>query len=394
MSQRLVIVGASAAGANAAHRALQLGFGGEIIVLAPESGAPYYKPALSKQYLSGFWDDERIRLSTIPWSDLNIRSESAVSLDTRSQVVGLSSGHELDYDYLVLATGSSGRKLPNMPPGHQVTDLKAVQALRNALTPEWDVVIIGGGLIGSELGSTIRAMGASATIVDMHQAPLEKALGPYGNQSAMELHHAKGVRLMLGETIVSADTAHGHVALELASGQEVQGNAIAYATGVTLATTWLSDSGLALEADGGVSVGEDLLVDGFSNIAAAGDIASVRYIHTPAGRRVEHWLNAVEQGRLAIDNLLADSPEERRPFRSVPLFWTELHGNLFHVVGDPSESTEWNVIEGTVASSKYVVTGRKNGHPIAYLLANSPARLAEYRLRLYEELDNNDAALP
>src|SRR5699024_2009584 len=84
MSQRLVIVGASAAGANAAHRALQLGFGGEIIVLAPESGAPYYKPALSKQYLSGFWDDERIRLSTIPWSDLNIRSESAVSLDTRS----------------------------------------------------------------------------------------------------------------------------------------------------------------------------------------------------------------------------------------------------------------------------------------------------------------------
>src|SRR5512145_1776636 len=114
MSDQLVIVGGGQAAAQAVQSLRQQNFPGTITLLSDEPYAPYQRPPLSKKYLAGELTRERLLLRPAAFYaekgvklELNTRAEE---IDPKSRRVRLSDGRTLDYDRLMLATGSRVRR--------------------------------------------------------------------------------------------------------------------------------------------------------------------------------------------------------------------------------------------------------------------------------------------
>src|SRR4051812_31530907 len=111
----MVIVGAGECGARAALTLRELGYGGAVTLIGAEAHAPYERPPLSKVMLEAGKEpqprhvasDEQLREAAIDW----IASVRATAIDRAAQTVSLSNGETLAYEYLLLATGASPRRL-------------------------------------------------------------------------------------------------------------------------------------------------------------------------------------------------------------------------------------------------------------------------------------------
>jgi NADPH-dependent 2,4-dienoyl-CoA reductase/sulfur reductase-like enzyme len=378
----LVIVGGSAAGARAAQTALSLGRAAHIDVVSSDPDAPYYRPSLSKQLLKGDWTRDKAAQPTPGGDGLTWhRGARAVEIDTARGRVVLDDGRRLPYDRLLLAGGCRPRRLPGFVPGGrlcEVTGIADVERMRAYLSGGGTALIVGAGLIGSEVASTLLALGVGVTVVDPSPTPLARALGEIGDQVCVDRHRASPLTLRLGVSVSGVGQDGSRAFVELTTGETLTADVVVACVGVTPDTGWIRASGLPVLPDGGVDCDEHLLVRGRPEIAAAGDAAS--WESPRAGRkvRVEHWLTAVEQGGAAVRNLLAE-PGDRAPFDGLPMFWTEQHGRLVHFVGFQRPGCSWEIVEGSVAEGRLVAACPGGAAPTGYLLIGAAHRLAHYR---------------
>ncbi|MFC6901729.1 NAD(P)/FAD-dependent oxidoreductase [Nonomuraea dietziae] len=191
---KIVIVGASAAGISAADSLRQRGFTGRITLLGSESHLPYDRPPLSKQLLSDQWEPERLRLRSaeqLTKLDLNLRLDAtATGLDPRRREIALAAGEPVDYDGLIIATGAAPRRLPgdDLAGVHYLRTLDDALALRPRMRPESRMVVIGAGFIGAEAAAVARGIGLSVTMVDPSAAPMARALGKRVSELLAALH--------------------------------------------------------------------------------------------------------------------------------------------------------------------------------------------------------------
>lgn len=387
-TEKLVIVGGSAAGARAAQAALADGFSGWINVLSQDARAPYYRPALSKQLLRGTWSPEKAMQAVPAGENLVWHSGvGAVGLDTVARTIALSDGRTLGFDRLILASGSRPRRPAGLPGSDllpAIDTLSDVKTVTSRLVDQGHVVVIGGGLIGSEVASTLTARGVHVTIVDPAAAPLARALGPLGNDVCMDQHRAQGVDLRLGSAVCGVAATPAGVVAELDPGGTVVADAAVLCIGVVPHTEWLAGSGVSVLPDGGLDCDANLIVRDTDFIAAAGDVACWESARAGRKVRVEHWLTAVEQGAAAARNVLR--PVERRSaFDGLPMFWTEQHGKLIHVVGFHGPDSKWRVVEGTSGDDGFVTAATADEHITGYLLVNAPRLLGRYRQQMLEE---------
>src|SRR3954454_17096146 len=116
MPDPFVIVGAGLAGAKAAETLREEGFDGPVVLVGEESELPYERPPLSKDYLLGKAERDGGRVHPADWyadNSVDLRTGvRAEHLDTTAHRVRLSTGEELSYGSLLIATGSSARRLP------------------------------------------------------------------------------------------------------------------------------------------------------------------------------------------------------------------------------------------------------------------------------------------
>ncbi|RYJ05235.1 MAG: hypothetical protein EON52_12640, partial [Actinomycetales bacterium] len=175
--ERLVVVGAGVAGVSAAGAARAAGWDGQIVLIGDESGLPYRRPPVSKEVVRGEKTVDEIRIKPEAWYEkqgIELRHGVGVtSLDTDGHTLTLGDGSTLGYARLVLATGGSPRLLPDVPAG--VVTLRQVgdaDALREQLTPGGHVVVVGAGLIGSEIAASAREAGAEVTLLETASLPL------------------------------------------------------------------------------------------------------------------------------------------------------------------------------------------------------------------------------
>ena len=383
----VVVIGASLAGLRAAEEVRHEGHTGPVVVVGEESHAPYDRPPLSKQLLSGKWDVERIHHHTpdaLDATGLDFRlGRRATGLDVATRTVALDDGTELGYDGLIVATGAATRSLPGTEGMAGVwmlrtlDDCLGIRAGLAAAGPEPRVVVIGAGFIGSEVAATCQGLGARVTLLEAYHTPLARVLGDEMGQMCADLHLANGMDLRCGVTVDHLESDPGAtdpVVVSLADGTRLPADVVVVGIGVVPSVGWLEDSDLHL--DNGVACDEALFAaDG---VVAAGDVAN--WIRPSTGRRarVEHWTNAAEGGAAAARNLLAGTAGAVA-YDPVPFFWSDQYAAKIQMIGLPDADDDVVVVAGSGGEGKMVALYRSGDRLSGVLAISQPAKLMGYR---------------
>jgi NADPH-dependent 2,4-dienoyl-CoA reductase/sulfur reductase-like enzyme len=391
----VVVIGASLAGLRAAEEVRHEGHGGPIIVIGDEPHVPYDRPPLSKQFLAGKWDADRLhhhapdKLDTL---DMEFRlGRRADALDTDAHLVSLDDGSELHYDGLIIATGAGARTLPGTEgvPGvrtlRTLDDAEGLIADLAAAGPGAHVVVIGAGFIGSEVAATCRGLGFEVTVVEALPTPLGRVLGDEMGAACAALHTDAGVALRTGvgvdrvvaevpEPAPGSTPSARPISVHLDDGEVLHADVVVVGIGVTPAVDWLAGS--ALEVDNGVVCDEYLFAA--PDVVAAGDVARWTHRGLDQSLRVEHWTNAAESGVAATRNLLRGR-EVADPYEPVLFFWSDQYATKIQVVGRPSPDDEVVIVDGSVEERKLVALYRHGDRLSAALAFSRPRQLMSYR---------------
>jgi 3-phenylpropionate/trans-cinnamate dioxygenase ferredoxin reductase component len=381
----IVVVGGGAAGVTAAETLRHEGFGGRIALVCEESTPPYDRPPLSKQILTGAWETDRLRLRELQhYRDLNIELHygRAERLDPEQRRVHLRDNSHLDYDGLIIATGVRPRPLPQHEHRngmHMLRGIPDVDALRATLHSGRRLVVIGAGLLGMEAAGSATTLGLDVAVVDPLPQPMIRQVGPTIGAAIADLHRERGVRLHTGVGVRELYDDGSHITgVGLADGSDLPADTVLVSIGAIPAVDWLSDSGLPI--GDGVECDEYCRVT--ESIYAAGDVAS--WVNPRYGRRMrlEHRMNATEQGAAAAVNLLKGNAE---PFSPLPYFWSDQYNVKIQVHGWITPESEFSIAEGSQAEGKFVGLYHHLGRLTAVLGWNSPAKLLRYRKQLLED---------
>ncbi|MFD3377499.1 MULTISPECIES: NAD(P)/FAD-dependent oxidoreductase [unclassified Streptomyces] len=391
MTARVLVVGASASGLTTVEALRRNGYPGGITVLGDESHAPYDRPPLSKQVLSGAWAPERASLRTpdvlAALEAEFVLGDPAVGLDRASRTVRTESGRGLAADAIVLATGMRPRLLPgqqDLTGVHVLRTLGDALALRDALSAATRLVIVGEGVLGSEIAATARTLGLDVTLAGPLPAPMAMQVGPLVSGVLADLHTEHGVKLRLGNGVVGLTGRGGRVTgVRLATDEVLPADVVVVAIGATPATEWLEDSGLAL----GNGVVCDSRCRAAEGIYAVGDVA--RWHHEGLGRliRLENRTNATEQAMAVAGTILGKD----LAYTPVPYFWTDQYDAKIQVHGFLPVDAEVDVVEGDLTARRFVARYRSEGRVTGVLGWNMPKQA---RLRRQEIVDSLGVAAP
>jgi NADPH-dependent 2,4-dienoyl-CoA reductase/sulfur reductase-like enzyme len=370
-----VIVGGGLAGAKAAESLRTEGFDGDVVVFGSEPERPYERPALSKGYLLGKDTRDSVFVHPADWyaqNDVDLRAGVTVAMiDPAAHLVTFDGG-TVGYDKLLLATGSSARRIdiPGAGLGNvfYLRTLPEAEALRAAFTPEARVVIVGAGWIGLEAAAAARTAGASVTIVAPQASALYRQLGPELGAKFTELHRSHGVEFRFGESAAefrAAGPGSGQVgSVVTTSGAELPADVVVVAIGI-VPNVGLAESA-GLEVDNGV-VTDAALRTSAPDIFAAGDVASS--YHPLLGRhlRMDHWSNALNGGKAAGISMLGQPLEYDR----VPYFFSDQYDLGMECAGLPSPGSYDQVVyRGDSGTLEFIAFWLKDSRLIAGMNVN------------------------
>jgi NADPH-dependent 2,4-dienoyl-CoA reductase/sulfur reductase-like enzyme len=374
----VVIVGASAAGLSTAEALRTKGYDGTLTLVGDEPHLPYDRPPLSKQILSGTWEPHRVRLrdeQALGKLDADLLlGYSAVRLDNAGRQVLLSDGNRIGFDALVIATGVRPRRLPgdDLAGIHVLRTLDDARSLRAELMRRPRVAVVGAGFLGAEVAAAARGMGLETTLIDPLPVPMRRQLGYRMGDLVGQLHSDNGVDLRMGVGVSRFAASAGRVVgVELVDGTVVDADVVVVAVGSTPATDWLTGSGLPL----GNGVECDTRCQAAPGVYAAGDVACWHNPHFGARMRIEHRLNATEQGMAVAGNLLGDD----RAFAPVPYFWSDQYDARIQAYGIFPDGAQVTVLHGDMASRTFVAAYGRHGEVVGVLGWNSPRELRKLR---------------
>lgn len=392
----VLIVGSGHAGAQAAIALRQGNYAGSIAIVSAETSAPYERPPLSKDYLSGARsvDDILIRPTDF-WTERDIvllpgNEVKAVDADSRSVV--LEGGEQLGYGILIWAAGGVARRLNT--PG---ADLEGVLSLRHLADadaliqrmPEVrDAVIIGGGYIGLEAAAVLTRAGKSVTVLEAQDRVLARVAGEPLSRFYEDRHRAEGVDVRLNARITAIVGENGRASgVRLAGGETLPAQLVIVGIGLVPTVKPLIDAGAA--GDNGVDVdafGRTSLPD----VYAAGDCAA-RVHRFSNGRRVriESVQNASDQAAAAARHILGEPRSSEAP----PWFWSNQYDLRLQTVG-LSGGHDQIVRRGDPASgSSFSLVYLRQGRVIALDCVNAARDFAQGRKLVLDAAQANPALL-
>lgn len=336
MRDDVVIIGGGQAALSCAVRLRESGHEGEIAIVGEERWLPYQRPPLSKTFLVGKMDIDRLSLRPQEFFEKSRivvhTGQRVIRIDRSRQEVELSGGGRLGYAKLVMATGSRARTLPN----DRTKDLAGLltlrtiddaEVLRQALIDASRVLVIGAGYIGLEVAAISAGMGHQVTVVEIADRILNRVACAQTAQVVADLHMGHGVKLItrIGLDRFSASGGRVTGAL-LTDGSEIPADLVVVGIGGAANDELAAASGLA--------VANGIVVDRFCqtsdpNILAAGDCAIFPFEERMV--RLESVQNAIDQG-IAVANVIAGKPAEYKP---VPWFWSDQYDAKLQSVGLP-----------------------------------------------------------
>ncbi|HEY6497566.1 MAG TPA: FAD-dependent oxidoreductase, partial [Trebonia sp.] len=343
-----VIVGGGLAGAKAAEALRTAGFDGELVLFGSEPERPYERPPLSKGYLLGKDKRDSAFVHSAEWypeHDVDLRAGVTVAMvDPAAHLVTFDGG-TVAYDRLLLATGSSARRvdIPGAGLGNvfYLRTLPESDALRAAFTPDARVVVVGAGWIGLEAAAAARTAGSAVTVLEPQPGALYGALGPELGGKFADLHRSHGVEFRFGESaaeFLAAGPGEAKVgSVVTTGGTTLPADVVVVGIGAVPNDGLARSAGLAV--DNGV-ITDAALRTSVPDIFAAGDVASSYLPLLGRQVRVEHWSNALNGGKAAGLSMLGQEIEYNR----VPYFFSDQYDLGMECAGLPSPGTYDQVV--------------------------------------------------
>jgi 3-phenylpropionate/trans-cinnamate dioxygenase ferredoxin reductase component len=333
---RCVIVGAGLAGVSAAAELREAGGPGhEIVLIGEERETPYDHPPLSKGYLRGEATEDDAALKEPGWyADAGIErraGDRATRITADGDAVELDTGQVVPFDRCLIATGGRARRLDvpgaDLPGVLTLRTLADARVLREAAASRPRVVVVGGGFIGAEVAASLRARGCRVDLLMLERVVLEGPLGPGLGAVVSERLAAAGVGLHPGATVTAIEGDDRVRRVASGSGMVLDADLVVAGVGMEPATEMAEASGLALDG-GGIACDESLRTSR-AHVFAAGDIASVMSTVAGGRIRVEHWAEALNQGKLAARAMLG----EPAVYDRVPYFFSDIGESSIEYVG-------------------------------------------------------------
>lgn len=381
-THRVVIVGAGLAGLRAAEAVLDRDEGHEVTLVGDETHAPYNRPPLSKQLLTGSMEPDECAFPIAALDSATTRFGSAATgLDRSARRVHLADGSTVEYDRLVIATGRRAKAWPGLPDltgFHVLRSLDDALRLRSRLDDEPRVVVVGAGFIGCEVAAALRTRGLEVDLVEMGTHPMP-ALGPEIGERAARVHADHGVRLHLGRTVEAFDGDGAVRSVRLDDGTEIAADEVLLSLGSAPNTEWLEESGLTLHRGAVLADAHGLSVDD-ATVAAVGDCAA--WPHPVAGEAVsiEHWNNAAEMARHVVGNLLGDETA-RTEFAPVPTFWSDQYDLKIKSAGFIATADRIEIVEDGPAHA-LVAEAYRGDELVGAVTVNQNKKFLQYRKKL------------
>ncbi len=372
MPEKVVIIGAGQAGGQVAQSLRAAKFEGTISLIGDEPHAPYQRPPLSKKYLMGEMDVDRLELKPKSFyadADIDLRLKTkADSIDRAAKTVALSTGEVVPYDKLVLATGSRVRELPipgaDLPEVFYLRTVDDVDGIRGALKPGSKVSIIGGGYIGLEVAAVALKLGASVTVVEMADRVMNRVVAPEISAFFEKLHKDAGVDLRVNAGVTKILGEGGHV-----SGVETNDGGTIAADIVIIGVGILPEDQLAKDA--GLDVNDGITVNEFAetsdpDILSAGDCTNLPSELVGRRIRLESVQNAIDQGKAVANTIMGN----KKAYNEVPWFWSDQYDIKLQIAG-LSFGYDQTVVRGNPDEKSFAVFYLKEGAIIAVDAVNA-----------------------
>lgn len=354
---RVVIVGTGVAGATAAETLRKDGFAGSVVLVGDDPAAPYRRPMVSKELLSGTAGVEKASLrSPAFWSDMTIELRTGTSVqevDVTGARIDFADGTNLAYDALILATGGRPRRVdPLLADAHSLRHLHDVVPLRAAFervestgaTPS--LLVVGGGLVGMEVAASARAIGVDITVLEMGARVLERILPEPISAMYERMHRARGVAVHTDVLPADVRRAGGRTQVVAVDGREWSADVVVVAVGMTP-----NDESAALA---GLAVADGIVVDEYCatsapGVYAAGDVARFPNRILGGTERIEHWNHAQAHGAAAARSILG----VMEPYEEVPWCWTTQFGRNLQVAGWPGRGDDL-IVHGDIEDGAFL----------------------------------------
>jgi NADPH-dependent 2,4-dienoyl-CoA reductase/sulfur reductase-like enzyme len=356
MSDRTVVIGTGIAGVSAAAAMRAAGYEGSIMLLGDEPELPYRRPPVSKEVVRGDKTSDEIRIKKVEWYEMqgiDLRlATPVVGLDLEDRSVGLADDTSLGFDRLLLATGGAARQpWPRAGGARTLRDLADVPQVAGALASATPMIVVGAGLIGSEIAASARAAGCDVTLLEAGDLPMPRLLPPELGQMYADVHRGEGTDLHTGVTVESVVDGPAGTTVRATDGRSWTAPVVVVAVGMQPRTELAEAAGIELAAPGD---GGGILVDAHGRTSAAGVFAAGDVANQPrpvlGGRhRVEHWQGAQNHGT-AVGRVMAGGDQ---PFDEVPWCWSDQYGLNLQVVGWPDAAHEL-VVHGSLDDRDFI----------------------------------------
>jgi 3-phenylpropionate/trans-cinnamate dioxygenase ferredoxin reductase component len=374
MFEQIVIVGAGQAAMQAVDTLRRRGFTGQLTLVGEEPWLPYQRPPLSKKYLAGAFERERLSLRPAQFfAEHKVQTylgRCVTDIAPHAHHVRLDDGLVLPYDALLLATGSRPRRLA--VPGADLTGVHYLRTVADAdriraeCSPGKRLLVVGGGYIGLEVAATARELGLTVTVVEMAERVMNRVTCPEISAFYEAEHARRGVRIRCRETLraLHGDGAGRVRAAVTTQGGEYPTDLVVVGVGVVPADELAKAAGL--DCENGIVTDVHCRTSNEA-IYAAGDCAS--HLNRQYGRhlRLESVDNAFEQGTTVALNLLGTPT----PHDKVPWFWSDQYDLKLIIVG-VAHAYDRVVLRGDPATRSFSVCYLRGGELIAIDTVNSP----------------------
>jgi NADPH-dependent 2,4-dienoyl-CoA reductase/sulfur reductase-like enzyme len=370
---RYLILGGGMVAGYAAREFVARGLApGELAIVSADAALPYERPPLSKGFLAGHDDDASVSINPESFyreHGIIVRLNSEVTaVDLQARELRLHSEAPVQWEKLLIATGSRVRTLD--VPGASAANLFYLRSLadakrlRSASQLAGSAVVIGGGFIGMEVAAVLAQRGLDVTLLFPGQRVWQRFFTPPMSAFFEQFYREHGVRIVAGESVAAFARDGGKAAAITASGQHLAADMFVAGVGATPTTELFTDSGI--ELDNGIVVNEYLETT-VAAVYAAGDVANYRDLLFGRQRRLEHWDNAVEQGKQAARVMAGD----RSPFVHVPYYFSDVFDLSYEFWGDTA-GAEQVIYRGDVTSRSFSAWWLSGGRLVAAFVMNRP----------------------